>query len=368
MSNAFCDFPVRNLHSRAEGTLGFCGCCALLWGYLLPTLAVLIILAFVVGQVQFFVTLMIHYPDALRITLGLSFLLIYLLLVGLALWSFLLVVGTSPGYVLPTPWRDPPRYEPRPRLRCPLGGEAPTNENNPTAAEAVGEAFYPPPLLVHSFPSPPFSSSTTEGGFVVSVLDHRTGALRYCARCELYMPDFAHHCRICQRCVYRMDHHCPWVNNCIGRNNYKLFVLFIFYLSTMWLTSMMEVAIGIFLLDPANIIGKVWWWFALLVLSGILGFSFLMFYLQHVNGVRRGRGTMDAAIRRRQKRSERRAHDFSGDPSDATTCLAETLERKENEKLRLAEYKCALFGEEKRFWRRWLPFPIRTDNNANEFV
>ena len=31
-----------------------------------------------------------------------------------------------------------------------------------------------------------------------------------CARCEMYRPPRAHHCRICQRCIRRMDHHCPW--------------------------------------------------------------------------------------------------------------------------------------------------------------
>ncbi|ROT63490.1 hypothetical protein C7M84_018613, partial [Penaeus vannamei] len=36
-----------------------------------------------------------------------------------------------------------------------------------------------------------------------------------CARCEMYRPPRAHHCRICQRCIRRMDHHCPWINNCV---------------------------------------------------------------------------------------------------------------------------------------------------------
>jgi len=28
-----------------------------------------------------------------------------------------------------------------------------------------------------------------------------------CARCEMYRPPRAHHCRICKRCIRKMDHH-----------------------------------------------------------------------------------------------------------------------------------------------------------------
>jgi len=55
------------------------------------------------------------------------------------------------------------------------------------------------------------------------------GAIRYCEKCACIKPDRAHHCSVCGQCVLKMDHHCPWVNNCVAFNNYKFFILFLFY-------------------------------------------------------------------------------------------------------------------------------------------
>lgn len=52
---------------------------------------------------------------------------------------------------------------------------------------------------------------------------------RFCAQCKCIKPDRSHHCSMCSQCVLRYDHHCPWVNNCIHQQNYKFFLLFLFY-------------------------------------------------------------------------------------------------------------------------------------------
>ncbi|XP_031257374.1 probable protein S-acyltransferase 15 [Pistacia vera] len=53
--------------------------------------------------------------------------------------------------------------------------------------------------------------------------------VRQCDKCSAHKPPRAHHCKVCRRCVLRMDHHCLWINNCVGYQNYKAFLVLVFY-------------------------------------------------------------------------------------------------------------------------------------------
>jgi hypothetical protein len=52
----------------------------------------------------------------------------------------------------------------------------------------------------------------------------------YCDKCKIVRPARCHHCAICNRCVLQFDHHCMWLNNCIGYNNYRSFLMTLFFL------------------------------------------------------------------------------------------------------------------------------------------
>ncbi|CAK56241.1 unnamed protein product (macronuclear) [Paramecium tetraurelia] len=63
----------------------------------------------------------------------------------------------------------------------------------------------------------------------IKVLESK--GIKICKTCQSYKPLRAHHCSQCKQCVFRMDHHCMWLNICIGMQNYKYFMMLIFYLN-----------------------------------------------------------------------------------------------------------------------------------------
>jgi hypothetical protein len=132
--------------------------------------------------------------DAVRYTLLVFYHVIFLLF----LWSYWRTVWTSPGKV-------PPRY----RLSYEQLEKLENSESDSEQRHILEQIVIEKDLHV--------SMRTIQG------------SVRYCDRCTMIKPDRAHHCSVCGSCVLKMDHHCPWVNNCVAFNNYKFFILFLFY-------------------------------------------------------------------------------------------------------------------------------------------
>ncbi|KAI3829183.1 hypothetical protein L1987_03300 [Smallanthus sonchifolius] len=145
----------------------------------------------VVGVSYYAVVLSIYGPaltsGGLDSFIALVVLIMFHTLLVMLLWSYFSVVLTDPGGV-------PPNYR-------------------PTVDVERGD--------VDRLNGSEFSSLTTP--------EPTNARIRYCRKCNHIKPPRCHHCSVCGRCVLKMDHHCVWVVNCVGAQNYKYFLLFLFY-------------------------------------------------------------------------------------------------------------------------------------------
>ncbi|KAI9317739.1 DHHC palmitoyltransferase-domain-containing protein [Dichotomocladium elegans] len=123
----------------------------------------------------------------------------------------------------------------------------------------------------------------------------RSGAKRFCKKCQVEKFDRTHHCRICKSCTLKMDHHCPWVNNCVGFSNYKFFYLFILYATLLCVyifCATLPPTIAV-VNGPLSIFGLDLNWPFLLFVSGIFGLFLIPFTLFHTRQLLKNRTTIE---------------------------------------------------------------------------
>ena len=63
------------------------------------------------------------------------------------------------------------------------------------------------------------------------MVDKNTDLTGYCYKCFIKKTKTSKHCIICDRCYENFDHHCYWINKCVAKNNYTLFIIFLFEVS-----------------------------------------------------------------------------------------------------------------------------------------
>ncbi|XP_015233140.1 PREDICTED: palmitoyltransferase akr1-like [Cyprinodon variegatus] len=67
---------------------------------------------------------------------------------------------------------------------------------------------------------------------IADLVENNQSPHRFCPYCELFQPDYTKHCKLCEACILDYDHHCLFLNRCIGRENHRLFLVFILSLVT----------------------------------------------------------------------------------------------------------------------------------------
>jgi len=65
--------------------------------------------------------------------------------------------------------------------------------------------------------------------FEMKELMKRVPSKKLCPYCKVIKPERAVHCHICNKCVDRYEGHCMWIDNCVGRKNSNLYFMWIFY-------------------------------------------------------------------------------------------------------------------------------------------
>ena len=64
----------------------------------------------------------------------------------------------------------------------------------------------------------------------VCINQRNNDKLRFCTTCNKIRPDRCHHCKFCNQCYLKMDHHCIWLDKCITIDNYKFYLLLMFFI------------------------------------------------------------------------------------------------------------------------------------------
>ncbi|KAG0060662.1 hypothetical protein BGZ90_003935 [Linnemannia elongata] len=250
-----------------------------------------------IGYYVYVVTLCVRLLRDDRVALGAILMVLYHITFFVMLWAYAMVVLTDPGRVTPELQPTPQLYvqqlQPQEQQQQPALSQ---DQEHGQAAEQ--ELAHPQTKSAGSV-----SSLGSVGVLIPGAQNNRAGYIHvtedpsaqshplWCSKCQHIKPERAHHCRVCKRCVLKMDHHCPWVLNCVGQDNYKFFVLFVFYTSVHCIFILASL-IPLYLRLPddtyahqAQVVG--------MVIAGVFGFALVVFTITHVRLILVNRTTIE---------------------------------------------------------------------------
>ena len=73
-----------------------------------------------------------------------------------------------------------------------------------------------------------------------------------CPWCINYTNDKTHHCFLCKRCFEYQEFHESFINNCVGRNNFSLYLSFLFFFTINFCFKLIISLWGLFWLKGEN--------------------------------------------------------------------------------------------------------------------
>ncbi|KAI8599513.1 DHHC palmitoyltransferase-domain-containing protein [Dissophora ornata] len=260
------------------------------------------------GYYAFVVTLCVRLLRIDKVALGVVLLVIYHITFVLMLWAYAMVILTDPGRVtaehqpVPQP-RTQEQQQVLDESLVPGQGVMPERQQTHQSLEYPVEPHIQQVQQAHmkggsvtSLGSGgvmiPGAQSTNRSGYIHITEDPTAqGHPLWCSKCQHVKPERAHHCRVCKRCVLKMDHHCPWVLNCVGQDNYKFFVLFVFY-TTIHSLYILATLIPLYMRFPDD----TWthqFQVVAMVISGIFGFTLVAFTITHIRLILLNRTTIE---------------------------------------------------------------------------
>lgn len=281
--------------------------------------------------------------------IGLPFVIVYSILLIMLMWSYALIVFTSPGKA-----RDHAAPEPQPALpNNPVPNWWPSDgdigggpyehipENNQghdpgaqTNATSTLQSVPPAHLSEKPEQTPEFNAGVTDTLPPVQSAQAHSGTIppsanlndpptkmpmmftrkpstypvlrreyRYCHRDGFVKPSRAHHCRACGTCVLKYDHHCPWIGQCVGARNHKFFVNFLQWAAIYCMWTFATLIAGVVQMsrdgdiDPQFIVG--------IALTGLFVVFTLTLLLTHIRLILLNQSTVESLNAQYMKEREK---------------------------------------------------------------